>query len=281
MQIYLDTANLEEIHEGFTLGVVDGITTNPSLIKRERDRLAAKGEPVEMKDVLNDILETAGPEHPVSLEVIGTTYADFVREGKILYDTFNGVAGNVVIKIPINPVIGESTQAQYDGLKAIHNFAKQDIPVNCTLIFTPEQALLAAKAGAKYLSPFAGRVDDYLRKTFTDNEFDKTDYYPGGGFPEEGVCYHDDGIVSGIDLVARIVHVMETHDIEVFDGSKPAVLAASLRNARQVREAAEVGADIATLPYPVIGELLVHHKTEEGMKGFVADVVPEYRKIFE
>jgi len=281
MRIFLDTSNLDEIHEGFTLGVVDGITTNPSLIKAERDRLQKKGESVEIADVLSDILETAGPGQPVSLEVIGSTYDEFVREGTLLYEKFNPIAGNVVVKIPINPVMGEKNAASvYDGLKAIHHFAEQEIPVNCTLIFTPEQALLAAKAGAKYLSPFAGRIDDMLRDEFVKKPYAKTDYYPIGGYPEEGVCFADNGVVSGVDLVAKIVHVIETSDLETFDGEMPQVLAASLRNARQVREVAMVGADIATLPFPVLKELLFHEKTREGMTKFVADVVPEYRKIF-
>lgn len=281
MKIYLDTSNLDEIHEGFSLGVVDGITTNPSLIKKERDRLAKKGEPVEIADVLTDILETAGTGHPVSLEVIGTTYDEFIREGTILYEKFNKVADNVVVKIPINPVTTDDHSTQYDGLKAIHHFSENRIPVNCTLIFTPEQALLAAKAGAKYISPFAGRIDDFLRTNCAKVEFDKTDYYPASGFPEEGVAFTDEGIVSGVDLVAQIAHVLETHELETFDQQKPMVLAASLRNARQVRECAEVGADIATLPFPVLGTLLQHGNTVEGMKGFIKDVVPEYRKVFE
>lgn len=281
MKIYLDTSNLEEIHKGFTLGVVDGITTNPSLIKAERDRIKAKGEPVEMTDVLKEILETAGANCPVSLEVIGSTYDEFVREGELLFEKFNPVAGNVVVKIPINPVMGDETKGNvYDGLKAIHHFSEQKVPVNCTLIFTPEQALLAAKAGAKYLSPFAGRIDDLLRDTYTDNPYAKTDYYPMDGFPEQGVCYQDNGVVSGVDLVAKTVAVIENYPLETFDGHSPEVLAASVRNARQARELALVGADIATLPFPVLEEILAHDKTQEGMGKFVADVVPEYRSIF-
>ena len=150
-------------------------------------------------------------------------------------------------------------------MKAIKALSGGGIPINCTLIFTPEQALLAAKAGAKIVSPFSGRIDDYIR-TQNNIPFDKADYFPAEGKDN----LDDNGVVSGIDLVRQIVEIFKKHCI------KAEVLAASMRNARQVREAALAGADIATLPFDVIKELLAHYKTREGMRNFTDDAIPEY-----
>jgi transaldolase len=141
---------------------------------------------------------------------------------------------------------------------------------------SPEQALLAAKAGADYISPFAGRIDDDLRKR-TGLTFDKADYFPAEGLFTEGAAelIHDKGIVSGVDLVLTIVEIFSVHDVD------SQILAASVRNPQQVREVAQAGADIATVPFAVIQEMISHHKTREGMQSFCNDVVPEYRAIFE
>ena len=133
-----------------------------------------------------------------------------------------------------------------------------------TLIFTPEQALLAAKAGAAFVSPFAGRIDDYIRSQHKI-PFEKSDYYPEEGQKKKDELLEDNGIVSGIDLVTQIVDVFTIYDI------KTEIIAASLRNTRQVREAALAGADIATIPFKVIDQLAKHPLTDIGMEKFLAD----------
>ena len=144
-----------------------------------------------------------------------------------------------------------------------------NIPVNSTLIFTPEQAMLAAKAGAAFVSPFAGRIDDDLRKK-AGLKFDKTDYFPAEGMALDDLFLEDNGIYSGIDMVEQCVQIIDEYGFET------EVLAASLRNPRQVRDSALAGAHIATLPLKVIQDMLKHHKTFEGMAKFTADIVPEY-----
>ena len=212
---------------------------------------------------------------PVSLEVIGIDSAQMIKEGKRLYELFNPVAGNVYVKIPVNSSIDKKSNKNFEGLKAINVLSGEGIPINCTLIFTPEQALMAAKAGASFVSPFAGRIDDLIRLE-NNIEFKKTDYFPAYGEEKDGVILEDKGVISGIDLVAQIREIFDNYGI-----SETKILAASIRNARQAREAALAGADIATLPMSVIEELLIHPKTTEGMKGFIKDVVPEYRDLLE
>ncbi len=258
MEIFLDTAILDELKAGFATGVVDGITTNPSLMRKAA---AAMGKGMTVGRYIGEILRIAG-RHPVSLEVAGGTAEEMYAQGKALYARFAKKANHVVIKIPVNPTVKEDLDLE--GLKAVRKLAKEKIPVNVTLVFTPEQALLAAKAGAAYVSPFAGRIDDLIRKR-EGKGFGKSDY-----FPAEGAGADDNGIVSGIDLVAQIVAVFRNY------GIKAKVLAASLRNARQVREAALAGADIATVPFAVLQEMLRHEKTREGMAAFTKDLVPEY-----
>lgn len=274
MQIYVDTADIEEIREAFSWGIVDGVTTNPSLIKKAAER--HKEEAADLEAYIRRILDTAGEECPVSLEVISTAEEAMLREARLLYETFNDVAGNVVIKVPVNPCLPGEEDHPYDGLKVLRRLHEDNIPTNCTLVMTPEQALLAAKAGADYVSPFAGRIDDDLRKR-QGITFGKGDYFPAEGhLPEDRLePIEDRGIVSGVDLVAETVELFDLHDLDC------RVIAASIRNARQAREVALAGADIATIPFPVIREMLFHHKTSEGMAAFCRDVVPEYRGLFE
>ena len=271
MKIYIDSASLNEIEEAYTCGLIDGVTTNPSLIKKAVDIRKGHGEDIDIAGYIKKLLVTARGT-PVSLEVTGITYEDMITEAQILYEMFNPVANNVAIKIPINPSLENETERGYDGVKAIRFLSQKGITINCTLIFTPEQALMAAKAGATYVSPFAGRIDDYIRK-LNNLSYKKTDYYPEYGTDKDGCLLHDNGIVSGIDLVKKIKTIFTHYNIHT------EVLAASIRNVRQAREAALAGADIATLPYSVISDLLYHAKTREGIKGFVNDTIPEYRDI--
>ena len=224
-----------------------------------------------MEHYIKEILKICKGK-PVSLEVIGTNYEEMVTEGKDLFKKFNSVAKNVYIKIPVNPCLEENCSSSSEGIKTIKTLSMKNIPVNCTLIFTPEQALLAAKAGAKIVSPFTGRVDDYIRE-MNRIKFNKEAYFPKEGFKKGKKILEDNGIVSGIDLVEECVKIFRKSKI------KTKVLAASIRNTRQFREAAEVGADIATVPFSVIKKLLEHHKTAEGMKKFTEDIVPEYAGI--
>ncbi|MBN1386205.1 transaldolase [Candidatus Woesearchaeota archaeon] len=266
MRIFIDSAEIEEIKKAKSYGVMDGVTTNPSLIKKAVEAR----KKVNMSRYISELLNVAKGT-PVSLEVIGTNYKDMVAEGKFIHEKFDKVAGNVCIKIPVNPSFSPADTRHFHGLRATRTLVKAGIPVNSTLIFTPEQALLAAKAGASYVSPFAGRIDDHIRQK-NRMRFDKSAYFPEEGL-EKAKFKDDNGIVSGIDLVEQCAEILGYYDFPT------QVLAASLRNTRQVREAALVGADVATLPFDVIEKLLHHHKTFEGMQKFTKDIVPEYQKL--
>jgi len=271
MKIFIDSADLDEIRQGYLWGVLDGVTTNPSLLKKAVGKRVQAGEQLDLKAYINQILEVAR-NTPVSLEVTEFSADKMLDQGRRLYELFNPTAGNVYIKIPVNPAFKVEDQTHFDGIITIKKLTGMGIPVNATLIFTPEQALLAAKAGAAFVSPFAGRIDDDIREK-AGLTFSKTAYYPADGIQTDGNYLEDNGIVSGIDLVEQCVQVIEHYNFET------EVLAASLRNPRQVREAALVGAHIATLPFGVIQDMLKHHKTFEGMKNFTADIVPEYAEL--
>lgn len=271
MKIFVDTADLDEIKKAKDYGMCDGVTTNPSLIKKAVDKLKAKGKKIDMNDYIKMICKTADAGNPVSLEVISLDAKGMVEEAELLYQRFNKIAGNVAIKIPVST--STKDEGNYDGLKAIKMLKEKGIPVNATLIMTPEQSLLAAKAGASYVSPFAGRVDDFIRKSLGVT-FGKDDYFPAEGIMKNGKVVDDNGIVSGVDLVRKTLEMFRKYSI------KAEVIAASLRNPRQVREVAELGVHIATVPFPVIEGMLKHPKTSEGVVKFSEDVVPEYREIF-
>jgi transaldolase len=209
MKFFLDTANVAEIREGVALGLCDGVTTNPSLLSKE------KGDP---RDVVREITKIC--EGPISAEVVSLDSEGMVREGL----EWRKVAANIVVKIPMTT----------EGLKAIRILSSQDIPTNCTLIFSPIQALMAAKAGASMVSPFVGRLDDIQ-------------------------------IDSGMTVIAQIVEIFENYEI----GSE--VLVASIRNPSHVLESARLGADIATMPMSVLKTLAKHPLTDKGIEQFLAD----------
>ena len=273
MELFLDSAKIEEIKEVKSYGILDGVTTNPSLIKKAVDELKKKGKKVDIEKYIKEILRVCKGK-PVSLEVIGTNYEDMLREGRILYKKFNKISRNVYVKIPVDPCMEDKCGKDADGIKTIKALSKEGIPINCTLIFTPEQAFLAAKAGAKFVSPFMGREDDYIRE-INRIKFEKEDYFPMEGFRKGKKVLEDNGIVSGIDLIAGCVDILRKSKL------KSKVLAASIRNVRQFREVASVEADIATVPLSVVRKLLVHKKTQEGMKKFTKDIIPEYAKILQ
>jgi transaldolase len=208
MKFFIDTANIEEIKEGLKLGMVDGVTTNPSLIAKEK-----KGFDVVVKDILKSV------KGPVSLEVMSKEAKGMFAEGRKLAR----LGKNVVIKVPLSS----------EGLKATRMFAEIGINVNQTLIFSPLQALMAAKAGARYVSPFVGRLDDIA---------------------------HD-----GMELVEQILTIYENYAYET------EVIVASIRHPRHVLDAALMGADIATIPFKVIAQLVQHPLTEKGIDTFLKD----------
>lgn len=208
MKIFLDTASLDEIREGAALGVVDGVTTNPSLLAKE------KGDP---EEILLEICRSV--DGPISAEVVATDAEGMLREGR----HWAGVHKNIVVKCPCT----------LDGLKATRQLAQDGIRVNMTLIFSPTQALLAAKAGARFVSPFVGRLDDVA--------------------------------TPGMDLVRDIVDIFANYDFEC------EVLAASLRHPMHVVEAAKCGAHIGTMPMGVFRQLLKHPLTDIGLARFLAD----------
>jgi transaldolase len=214
MKFFLDSANLEELKKASAWGVIDGVTTNPSLIAKE-------GVPVE--DQVRRICELFDGD--VSAEVVSTTAREMVDEGRQLAR----IHKNVVVKIPLIE----------EGIKAVSILSKDSIRTNVTLCFSAAQALMAAKAGAYIVSPFIGRIDDL-------------------GWP-------------GMDLIRDIVTIYSNY------GFKTQVLAASIRGALHVVEAAKAGSHIATLPYKVLQQLFHHPLTEKGLEQFLAD----HRKAFE
>jgi len=217
VKFFIDTANVDEIKEALALGMVDGVTTNPSLIAKEKKVFDT---------VVREILRLV--KGPVSLEVVSQTAKEMFAEGKKLAR----LGSNVVIKVPLCT----------EGLKATRMFADAGIDVNQTLIFSPVQALMAAKAGARYVSPFVGRLDDIS---------------------------HD-----GMELVEQIMTIYENYCYET------EVIVASIRHPRHVVEAALIGADIATIPFKVIAQLAGHPLTEKGIATFLEDwkKVPTHKK---
>ena len=208
MKFFIDTGNIDEIKEGLSLGMVDGVTTNPSLVAKEKK---------DFDTVVREILEIV--DGPVSLEVVSEDAEGMVAEGKKL----SKLAENVVVKIPMTT----------EGLKATRMLSDQGISVNQTLIFSPVQALLAAKAGAAYVSPFIGRLDDISH--------------------------------NGMELVEQILTIFDNY---MFDCE---VIVASVRNPLHVLDAALLGADIATIPFKVIQQLAGHPLTDIGLEKFLAD----------
>ncbi len=299
MDIFVDTADLDEIKEAESWGILDGVTTNPSLIKQAVEN--SQGE-MSLEDHIKEILSTV--DGPVSLEVASTDHREMVREAETLYEKFNSVNDNVVVKIPVNTSM-DAEDDDFEGIKAIRTLSESGIPVNCTLVMKPNQALLAAKAGAAYVSPFLGRIDDYIRKEIgleRGEDYPKGTYYPQelaeyirsqnmqrkiGELGMDDIIYQDQetmkifdwgndaGVLSGVDMVWSIDQIFENYDFDT------EIIAASIRTERQVRQCAEIGADIATIPFSVIEKMTVHYKTSEGMKSFCDDVIPEYEDILE
>lgn len=212
MKFFVDTANLDQIKEAQDLGILDGVTTNPSLMAKE----GITGE-ANVRNHYKAICEIVDGD--ISAEVIATDFDEMIKEGKALADLHE----NIVVKVPMTK----------GGVKAIRWFTDHDIRTNCTLVFSAGQAILAAKAGATYLSPFIGRVDDMNW--------------------------------DGVDLIAQIA------DIYTIQGFQTEILAASIRNPLHIVRAAEAGADVVTCPLSSILGLLKHPLTDIGLAKFLAD----------
>jgi transaldolase len=208
MKFFLDTAHVPHLREASEAGLIDGVTTNPSLLAKE------SGDPV---DVVREIAKIV--DGPISAEVVSLETEGMIREGL----NWRKIADNIVVKIPMTLA----------GLKAIRALSQQGVPTNCTLVFSPIQALMAAKAGATMVSPFVGRLDDIQE--------------------------------SGMELVSQIVEIYQNYDFET------EVLVASIRHPLHVVEAARIGADIATMPWNVLQGLAKHPLTDKGLEQFLAD----------
>ena len=208
MKFFIDTANIDEIKKGLELGMVDGVTTNPSLISKEQRPFT---------DILADICALV--DGPISAEVISLDADGMVTEGRELA----AIHKNIVIKVPMTE----------DGLKAVKRLSAENIKTNVTLIFSSTQALLAAKAGATYVSPFVGRIDDIS--------------------------------LDGMELVGDIMTIFANYSLPT------EVIVASVRSPQHVAQSALIGADIATIPYKVIAQLAKHPLTDIGMEKFMAD----------
>ncbi|KQQ79609.1 fructose-6-phosphate aldolase [Aureimonas sp. Leaf324] len=208
MKFFVDTADIAEIRELQDAGLIDGVTTNPSLVLKANRPL---------KELLKEICEVT--DGPVSGEVASTDFDGMMREGKIIA----AIAPNIVVKLPLT----------LDGLKACKRFTEDGIKTNVTLCFSANQALLAAKAGATYISPFVGRLDDMN--------------------------------IDGMELISDIRRIYDNYGIET------EILAASIRTPNHVREAALIGADVATVPPATLKSLVKHPLTDNGLKAFIAD----------
>lgn len=209
MKFFVDTADLNEIQEANAMGVLDGVTTNPSLMRK------AGGS--DFHSHIHKICEIVDGD--VSAEVIATDYDGIMSEARVLA----AIHSNVVVKVPLI----------LDGIKAIRSLTQEGIKTNCTLCFSPTQALIAAKAGATYISPFIGRLDDIS--------------------------------TPGMELIEQIVEIYSNYGFET------QVLTASIRHPMHVVEAALVGADVATMPFSVIKQLIKHPLTDLGLKKFLSD----------
>jgi len=208
MRFFIDTANINEIKEAAALGILDGVTTNPSLVSKEGK---------DFRKLLDEILAIV--DGPVSAEVISTDYNGILKEAHELAKIHH----NIVIKVPLIK----------EGLKAVRTLSSENIKTNVTLCFSPSQALLAAKAGASYISPFVGRLDDIS---------------------------HD-----GMDLISQIIQIYKNYNF------KTEVLVASIRHPLHVVEAALMGADVCTMPFSVIDRLFSHPLTDAGLEKFLSD----------
>lgn len=212
MKFFIDTANLDDIREAYDLGVLDGVTTNPSLMAKEG--ISGQENVMAHYKAICDIVD-----NNVSAEVIATDYEGMMKEGRELAK----IDDKIVVKVPMIK----------DGVKAIKHFTSEGIRTNCTLVFSAGQALLAAKAGASYVSPFIGRLDD--------------------------IAY------DGLELIDQIVSIYDNY------GFGTEVLAASIRHTMHLIQCAEIGADVATCPLKVIKSLLNHPLTDKGLAQFLAD----------
>src|SRR3989344_974735 len=255
MRIFIDTGIIPEIEQAYKWQIVQGVTTKPSLIKKYLEDLRSRGKRMNLHDYYVQLLQfvdSFSKKDPVSLEVVGTTEDEMLKQGLILYNTFSEYhPQGTYIKIPVNPSMDEKNPVSFAGLNVIKKLSEQGIPVNCTLINNPEQGVAASMAGAKLLSPFAGRIDDMLRMK-AGMKFDKSDYFPADGIADSnGERLRDDnGIVSGVDLVRVLVAAKKKH------GLKSDVLAASIRNVMQLQECAYVcDADISTIPFYIIEDM--------------------------
>ncbi len=208
MKFFIDTANIDEIREAASLGILDGVTTNPSLVYK-----AGK----DFRKLLDEILEIV--DGPVSAEVIATDYEGILKEAR----EYASIHKNIVVKVPLIK----------EGLKAVKTLSNENINTNVTLCFSPTQALLAAKAGATYISPFIGRLDDIS--------------------------------TNGMELIEQIVQIYRNYSYET------QVLVASIRHPLHVVEAALIGADVCTIPFAVINKLFNHPLTDNGLDKFLSD----------
>lgn len=221
MKFFLDTADLAEIEEAASWGALAGVTTNPSLYARIGGKLS------DFHSHIKRICDIVGPECPVSAETVAVQRDEIVADGCKLAE----IAPNVVVKVP----------TMVEGLAATHTLAQRGIPVNMTLCFTVPQALLAARAGARYISPFVGRFDDISED---------------GLFQLEQVC----SAIGNYDFTANTVN-----------GEKIEIIAASIRSANHVTQAALMGADIATVPFAALKKCVQHPLTDRGLDAFMKD----------
>lgn len=285
MEIFIDSADIDEIKQALSWGIISGITTNPGLIEKAAKKHNVPDFGKYLDKVLKLVKKKARKksEKTVSLEILaqpheGESLDDcMVREGMALWKRFNPIAKNVVIKVPINPWMSEGDD-KYAGIKAVSHFARKKIKTNVTLVHSPAQAIMAAQAGATYMSPFLGGLDDMIAKGWGSVK-EKFDYWPieGRSYGQRRLVDPISQMYSGTELVQTIARIYR------IQGYGTKILAASLRNPAQVHEAAAAGAQLATIPFSVLEQMLDHPLTVGRMESFTkaADETPKYKKLFE
>lgn len=271
MKIFLDSAKLSEVERLHACGILDGISTNPSLIRDAVEDLKLKGESLSIWEYTDRLLMSSAGL-PVIMGITESSSSGMADQGRALFYLFNPVASNVYIKVPVNPSFEGEVGREFEGIQVIKTLSAAGIPVTATFIFAPEQALMAAKAGAKIVCLHAGKLDDYILQEHGVAE-NSAGCLPAGGLKLQTGVLDDNGIVSGVDLIEKTVALFGKCKIDT------EVMAASIRTPRQAREAALAGAGIATLTMGLIERLMSHPKTLEGMELFKQGILQEYADL--
>jgi len=271
MKLFLDSANIDEIKELNKYGLIYGVTTTVKSIKRYVQK---EEEDINLKKYMKSMLKI-NRKIPFFFDINDINKETFLKNGKNLYEELRKHymfirISNLYMNVPID--FSFSYVPDFNGLRMIRNFKENKIPVNASLITKPEQALLAAEAGAKFVTINIGDVDDFIRKS-SKVKFKENDYFPAQGLKKRGKVIEDEGIVSGIDLVYECVALFK----ERKNGCK--IIVSDIRNSKQLREAMFTGADYVSAPYSLIKEGLHHDQTVKSLISYTRNVFEDYLNL--